>query len=281
MAAAVSGLSPVIMTVLIPIERSSPKRSLIPPLTTSLSWMTPSARAPSATTSGVPPVLAMAVTAASTLAGTRPPACRTQLTIVSAAPFRIWRPSRSTPLIRVSAENGTKCAPSACTSRSRMPNFSLASTTMLRPSGVSSAREASCAASASSCSVTPSAGMKATAWRLPSVMVPVLSSRSTSTSPAASTARPDMAMTFFRIIRSMPAMPMAESSPPMVVGMRQTSSATSTVRVMGVPRPAAATLKIENGSSVATVEQEDQREPGQQDLERDLVGRLLAGAPPR
>ena len=62
-----------------------------------------------------------------------------------------------------------------------------------------------------------------------------------------------MAMTFFRIIRSMPAMPMAESSPPMVVGMRQTSSATSTVRVMGVPRPAAWTLKIENGSSVATV----------------------------
>jgi hypothetical protein len=30
-------------------------------------------------------------------------------------------------------------------------------------------------------------------------------------------------------MRSMPAMPMAESSPPMVVGIRQTSSATSTV----------------------------------------------------
>ena len=36
----------------------------------------------------------------------------------------------------------------------------------------------------------PSAGMKAVACRLPSVMVPVLSSSSTSTSPAASTARP-------------------------------------------------------------------------------------------
>ena len=41
-----------------------------------------------------------------------------------------------------------------------MLNFSLASTTMLRPSGVSSASEASCAASASSCSVTPGAGTK-------------------------------------------------------------------------------------------------------------------------
>ena len=65
--------------------------------------------------------------------------------------------------------------------------------------------------------------------RLPSVMVPVLSSRSVSTSPAASTARPLIGMTFWRIRRSMPAMPMAESSPPMVVGIRQTRSATITV----------------------------------------------------
>ena len=42
-------------------------------------------------------------------------------------------------------------------SRPRMPYFSFASTTMERPSGVSSASEASCAASASSCSVTPGA----------------------------------------------------------------------------------------------------------------------------
>ena len=113
---------------------------------------------------------------------------------------------------------------------------------MLRPSGVSSASEASCAASASSRSVTPGAGRKAVAWRLPSVIVPVLSSSSTSTSPAASTARPDMAMTLAWIIRSMPAMPMAESRPPMVVGIRQTSSATSTVTVTGVPGLAASTL---------------------------------------
>ena len=96
----------------------------------------------------------------------------------------------------------------------------------------------------------PGAGRNAVACRLPSVMVPVLSSSSTSTSPAASTARPLVAMMFAWIIRSMPAMPMAESSPPIVVGMRQTSSATSTVIVTGVPLPAAATLKSENGRSV-------------------------------
>ena len=65
-----------------------------------------------------------------------------------------------------------------------------------------------------------------TAMRLPSVIVPVLSRSSTSTSPAASTARPLIAMTFLRSRRSMPAMPMAESRPPIVVGMRHTSNAT-------------------------------------------------------
>ena len=54
-------------------------------------------------------------------------------------------------------------------------------------------------------------------------------------SPAASTARPDIAITLAWIIRSMPAIPIAERSPPMVVGMRHTSKATSTVTVTGVP----------------------------------------------
>ena len=50
---------------------------------------------------------------------------------------------------------------------------------------------ASCAASASSCvAARRGAGRNAVAWRLPSVIVPVLSRSSTSTSPAASTARP-------------------------------------------------------------------------------------------
>ena len=135
-------------------------------------------------------------------------------------------PSKSTPLMRVCAENGMKRAFSSAMSRPRMPYFSLASTTMERPSGVSSASEASCAASASSCSLTPRTGLSSVAWRLPSVMVPVLSSSSVSTSPAASTARPDMASTLKRTSRSMPAMPMADRRPPMVVGMSVTNSAT-------------------------------------------------------
>ena len=53
--------------------------------------------------------------------------------------------------------------------------------------------------------------MKSVAWRSPSVTVPVLSAQHVR-SPAASTARPDMAITFFAIMRPMPAMPIAEQS---------------------------------------------------------------------
>ena len=52
---------------------------------------------------------------------------------------------------------------------------------------------------------------------------------------AASTARPDLASTLKRIRRSMPAMPMAESSPEMVVGIRATNSAISTGTAMLPP----------------------------------------------
>ena len=46
-------------------------------------------------------------------------------------------------------------------------------------------------------------------------------------SPAASTARPEVASTLCWTSRSIPAMPMADSSAPMVVGMRHTSRAMS------------------------------------------------------
>ena len=69
MAAAVSGLSPVIMTVLMPIRWSSPNRSRMPPFTMSFSWMTPITRAPSATTGGVAPSLAIPSTAVRTSGG--------------------------------------------------------------------------------------------------------------------------------------------------------------------------------------------------------------------
>ena len=106
---------------------------------------------------------------------------------------------------------------------------------MERPSGVSSASEARKEASARSRSLVPPTGNSAVARRLPKVMVPVLSSSSVSTSPAASTARPEVATTLKRMSRSMPAMPMAESSPPIVVGMRVTSSAASTTACSMVP----------------------------------------------
>ena len=145
------------------------------------------------------------------------------------------RRRQSTPLMRVWAVKGTNWALSCAMSRPRMPYFSLASTTIERPSGVSSASEASCAASASSCSVTPRTGRNSVAWRLPSVIVPVLSSSSVSTSPAASTARPDIASTLKRTSRSMPAMPIADSSAPMVVGISVTNSATSTTTEIEPP----------------------------------------------
>jgi hypothetical protein len=121
----------------------------------------------------------------------------------------------------------------------------LARTTIERPSGVSSARLAIWAASARSSTRVPGVGINSVAMRLPSVIVPVLSRSMVSTSPAASTARPLVGMMLWRIRRSMPAMPMAERRPPIVVGMRQTSSATTTVAEKLIPeyRP--------NGTSVA------------------------------
>ena len=90
--------------------------------------------------------------------------------------------------------------------------------------------------------MTPVTACSDDACRLPNVIVPVLSSSSTSQSPAASTARPDVAITFARIIRPMPATPIADSRPPIVVGIRHTSSATSTVIDTGVPAFATSTL---------------------------------------
>ena len=236
-ALAVSGLSPVIITVRMPIRRSSSNRSRMPSLTTSLRWMTPRARAGSpstrsATTSGVPPAPEIASTIAPELARrVSPPCSRTHVDDRAAAPLRICRPpSRSTPLIRVCAVNGTNVARGQLArARARAARSAvLARTTIERPSGVSSARLDSCAASAQLGASTPSTGRNSAACRLPRVMVPVLSSSSVLTSPAASTARPDIASTLRCTSRSMPAMPIADSSAPMVVGIRQTSSATST-----------------------------------------------------
>ena len=150
---------------------------------------------------------------------------------------------------------------------SRMP-YCLASTTIERPSGVSSASEDSCATSASSDSETPGMGMNSEARRLPIVIVPVLSSRSTSTSPEASTARPERASTLRRTSRSMPAIPIADSSAPIVVGISATSSEISVVSEIEV------WAKSPNGRSVATTIMKIRVSPAKQDPERDLVGCL-------
>ena len=69
MAAAVRGLSPVIITVRIPMERSSAKRCPRPSLTMSFRRMVPSTRGPSATSRGVPPAAAMPSTVSADLVG--------------------------------------------------------------------------------------------------------------------------------------------------------------------------------------------------------------------
>ena len=106
----------------------------------------------------------------------------------SAAPLRIDSPLLSTPLMRVVAEKGTNSHPSA--DAGDAPRRA-ASATMLRPSGVSSARRSEVGAPArAAASSMPPAGRNSAACLLPRVIVPVLSSSSVSTSPAASTARP-------------------------------------------------------------------------------------------
>ncbi len=233
MAAAVRGLSPVIITVRMPRARSWSNRSVMPSFTTSTRATTPRASPPSATTRGVPPPVAMPSTMPSRASGTVPPCSLTQRRTESVAPLRTEVPARSTPLMRVWAVKGTRVA--SLRSRSSRSNLSLARTTIDRPSGVSSARLANWAAAASRRASTPGSGRKSAAWRLPRVMVPVLSSRRVEQSPAASTARPDMASTLCWTRRSMPAIPMADSSAPMVVGIRQTSRATRTMMSCSAP----------------------------------------------
>ena len=159
---------------------------------------------------------------------------------------------------------------------------------MLLPSGVWSAAEAWAARRPTSAAVKPSKGTNCVARRLPMVIVPVLSRSSVSTSPATSTAFPLLAMMLARKARSMPAMPMAASRAPIVVGIRHTSRAT---RVgTSVPRLDDAVAGAEEILHVQLDvvgdrpergghDEEDQRERGQHDGEGDFIGRPLADGP--
>ena len=99
--------------------------------------------------------------------------------------------------------------------------------------------------------------------------MPVLSSSSVVTSPAASTARPDIASTLRCTSRSIPAIPIADSSAPMVVGMRHTSRAISTV-IEG-----AASANPATGPSASTTTRKTIVRLASRMFERDLVRRLL------
>ena len=102
--------------------------------------------------------------------------CPVSRITASIAPLRKLRPSsRSSPESRVCAVKATASAPFGIAGTD--PSTSRALSTMDLPSGVSSASEASAAASASRAMSTPGAGISASAIRLPKVMVPVLSSK--------------------------------------------------------------------------------------------------------
>ena len=154
-------------------------------------------------------------------------------------------------------------------SRPRRPYCSFASTTIDRPSGVSSGSDESCAASASSSLVTPAAVRNSDACRLPSVIVPVLSSSSVFTSPAASTARPLTASTLCCTRRSMPAMPIARQQP--ADGRRNQAHQQRDQHKRRLRRARVHRKRLQRDHR----QQKDNRQPGQQDIQRNLIRRLL------
>jgi hypothetical protein len=90
--------------------------------------------------------------------------------------------------------NGTNRRAPAMSGRLAQAEYSpFASATMERPSGVSSARRGEQRGLGEALGRDARHGHEGVAMRLPKVMVPVLSSSSVSTSPAASTARPEVA----------------------------------------------------------------------------------------
>ena len=107
-------LSPVIITVLMPMRRSSAKRDWMPGLTMSLSSTTPSARLPSLTSRGVLPRRATSSARRSTVSGTDASCAWIQAATASTAPLRIMRSPTFTPLMRDWAVKGTNSAAASC-----------------------------------------------------------------------------------------------------------------------------------------------------------------------
>ncbi len=141
---------------------------------------------------------------------------------------------------------------------------------MERPSGVSSASEESCAASAISASVTPGAGRNSVAWRLPKVIVPVLSSRSVFTSPAASTARPGHGedVVLHQAIHA----GNADGGEQAADGGWDEADQQRDQNEYGLRRSGIDGEGLQRDDR----QQENDRQAGQKDVERDFVRRLLA-----
>ena len=138
---AVSGLSPVTITVFTPILRRRSKRSRIPVLMMSCSSITPLICSFSQTTSGVPPFSEIVRTIFSTSDEKLLPAFWAIVRIASDAPLRMRRPSGiSTPEHLVSAVNFTICIPIRSVWLNRKP-CSRPNSTIDLPSGVSSAAD--------------------------------------------------------------------------------------------------------------------------------------------
>ena len=172
----------MIITVRIPIARSSSKRSAMPGLTMSLSWITPRTRVAMVCSCGRSPPAgcrrrsATHSTIGRSSSGAVPPLGPTQRRTESAAPLRTGGHRESTPLIRVCAVNGTSSA-SRIVDRVQ-PVVARASSTIDRPSGVSSASADERRPRRPRRRSRRARGCSSAAWRLPKVIVPVLSSSS-------------------------------------------------------------------------------------------------------
>ena len=133
------------------------------------------------------------------------------------------------------------------------------------------------AASASSCSLTPRSELEFGGLTIAEgvIAAPVLSSRSVSTSPAASTARPEVASTLKHATRrSMPAMPMAESSAPIVVWISVTNQRHQHHDGDGAARVSDVARNAGRGG-----ENKDDCQADEKNVERDFIRGLLPFGP--
>ena len=212
MAAAVSGLSPVIMTVWMPIWRISANRSRMPPFTMSFSSITPRIVGPSATTSGVRPARRLLDRRS---LKSRRAACRPARP--TQARDRIGRALADLaavdvdPDIRVVRREGDELVRSAELALADVETLLGQHDDGAALGGLVGQRGELSGVGHLLFGVPVRRDRRPTPCRLPSVIVPVLSSSNVCTSPAASTARPLMASTLRCTRRSMPAMPMADS----------------------------------------------------------------------